>query len=57
MPTRFTKAFILSPGLMFNAVLTTLCLLLSRIVLPGRCFFASQSEEGILENISSKLED
>lgn len=59
MPTCFTKAFILSPGLMCDAdtaALTTLCLLLSRIVLPGRCSFASRSEKGILENITSKLE-
>lgn len=60
MPTCFTKAFILSPGLMCDAdtaVLTTLCLLLSHIVLRGRCSFASRSEKGILENITSKLED
>ena len=30
---------------------------LSHIVLPERCFLASLSEEGILENIFSKLED
>lgn len=52
-PTYFIKAFILSPGLMYNAgtaMLTILRFLLSHIVLPGGCFFASLSEKSTLEN-------
>lgn len=59
-PTYFTKACMLSPGLMCKLIL--LCwqyyiLLLSHTVLPGRCFFAFLSEKGTLGNILSELED